>query len=209
MWQTFYRGGLKFLDLGRTICMLVFLPGTVLHELSHALGCLLTGAEIIQVNYWQWPNYLDWTSEDNPAGRVRHYSTESPWREIVISLLPLPVCSGAGTMLLFGSIRLQPPISIPLLYLSLAMYSSSRLSNSDLQSISDAVEMETGILVTIISGVATVGSFQILPIALLYTAIGLYFDFPPVVWISGAVGYLISFGLFAIYDWVSRIGYFA
>jgi hypothetical protein len=73
MWQTFYRSSLKLLDLGRTICMLVFLPGTVVHELSHALGCLLTGAEIIQVKYWQWPNYLDWTSEDNPTGRVRHY----------------------------------------------------------------------------------------------------------------------------------------
>ncbi len=54
-------------------------PGVLVHELSHALGCMATGAQIIEINFWK-----------KTGGHVRHYEPQVPIiGETVIALAPI------------------------------------------------------------------------------------------------------------------------
>ncbi len=57
-------------------------PGIIVHELSHALGCLITGSPIIEINFWK-----------ATGGHVKHLQPHDPFRRIVndpiIALAPI------------------------------------------------------------------------------------------------------------------------
>lgn len=57
-------------------------PGVVVHELSHALGCLATGSQIIEINFWA-PG----------GGHVKHMRPNDPLRRLIsdpiIALAPI------------------------------------------------------------------------------------------------------------------------
>jgi hypothetical protein len=86
-------------DAARIVMHVLMMPGIVLHELAHACGCVLTSTEIHHIQFWQWPNYLDWEADDQRAGVVRHDKPYKPWYGVFISALPLPVCFSCGALL--------------------------------------------------------------------------------------------------------------
>lgn len=54
-------------------------PGVLVHELSHALGCLITGAQITEINFWKVS-----------GGHVKHYEPRLPLLgEAIIALAPI------------------------------------------------------------------------------------------------------------------------
>lgn len=54
-------------------------PGVIVHELSHALGCMATGAQILEINFWK-----------KTGGHVKHYQPKIPIiGEAVIALAPI------------------------------------------------------------------------------------------------------------------------
>ncbi len=65
-------------------------PGVVVHELSHALGCLVTGSQITEINFWK-----------ASGGHVAHIPPRDPHVRIIsdplIALAPI-----WGTFLLLG-----------------------------------------------------------------------------------------------------------
>lgn len=62
-------------------------PGVLVHELSHALGCMATGAQILEINFWK-----------KTGGHVRHYEPKVPIiGETIIALAPI-----GGTFLLLA-----------------------------------------------------------------------------------------------------------
>lgn len=65
-------------------------PGVIVHELSHALGCLMTGAQILEINFWK-----------ASGGHVKHMQPVDPMRRMIsdpiIALAPI-----WGTLLLLA-----------------------------------------------------------------------------------------------------------
>lgn len=57
-------------------------PGVVVHELSHAVGCLATGSQITEINFWK-----------ASGGHVKHLQTNDPLKRVVadpiIALAPI------------------------------------------------------------------------------------------------------------------------
>ncbi len=57
-------------------------PGVIVHELSHAAGCLLTGSEIVEIKFWE-----------TSGGHVKHLQTHNPLMRMVsdplIGLAPI------------------------------------------------------------------------------------------------------------------------
>lgn len=57
-------------------------PGVIVHELSHALGCLLTGSPIVEINFWK-----------ASGGHVKHLQPTDPFRRLIndpiIALAPI------------------------------------------------------------------------------------------------------------------------
>lgn len=67
-------------------------PGVIVHELSHAAGCLITGCQITEINFWK-----------ASGGHVKHYQPRDPFvrmvSEPIIALAPI-----GGTFLVLGFI---------------------------------------------------------------------------------------------------------
>lgn len=57
-------------------------PGVIIHELSHALGCLITRSPIVEINFWK-PS----------GGHVKHLQPNDPFRRLIndpiIALAPI------------------------------------------------------------------------------------------------------------------------
>lgn len=57
-------------------------PGVIVHELSHAVGCLITGSEIVEINFWK-----------STGGHVKHLQSHDALRRLVsdpiIALAPI------------------------------------------------------------------------------------------------------------------------
>ena len=54
-------------------------PGVIVHELSHAIGCLVTGAQIVEINFWK-----------STGGHVKHYQPKMGLPgEAIIALAPI------------------------------------------------------------------------------------------------------------------------
>lgn len=54
-------------------------PGVVVHEISHAVGCLATGAHIEEINFWK-----------SSGGHVKHHHPKVPlFGEAIIALAPI------------------------------------------------------------------------------------------------------------------------
>lgn len=65
-------------------------PGIALHELSHALGCVLTGAKVHQITLFR----------GDGSGEVRHGPPKLKYfGEVIISLAPLAGCTAAFWLL--------------------------------------------------------------------------------------------------------------
>lgn len=65
-------------------------PGIALHELSHALGCVLTGAKVHKVTLFR----------EDGSGEVRHSPPKLKYAgEVIISLAPLAGCTAAFWLL--------------------------------------------------------------------------------------------------------------
>jgi len=66
-------------SLGPTLYMFIVTPGVAIHELSHALGCLLTGAKVVEIKLIS-----------KHGGYVKHTQPKIPViGPVVISLFPL------------------------------------------------------------------------------------------------------------------------
>lgn len=67
-------------------------PGVIIHELSHAVGCLATGSPIVEINFWK-----------STGGHVKHLQSTDPLRRMVsdpiIALAPI-----AGTLALLAGL---------------------------------------------------------------------------------------------------------
>lgn len=114
-------------------------PGVVVHELSHALGCLATNSEILEINFWA-PS----------GGHVKHMRPNDPFRRLisdpVIALAPI-----WGTFLFLAAITyfLMPDL------LRLPSYTSS-VTPSIVLSIFDPTRWQTWLwLYLVTSAVAT------------------------------------------------------
>jgi len=65
-------------------------PGIALHELSHALGCVLTGAKVLKITLFR----------EDGSGEVRHTAPRLKYAgEVIISLAPLAGCTAAFWLL--------------------------------------------------------------------------------------------------------------
>lgn len=57
-------------------------PGVIVHELSHAVGCLLTNSQIVEINFWK-----------PTGGHVKHLQSHDPLKRViadpVIALAPI------------------------------------------------------------------------------------------------------------------------
>src|SRR5512142_52008 len=71
--------------LGKTIYLLLMWPGVIVHELSHALGCLLTRTRIFDVKLFS-------PREEGPGnlvlGFVSHEKPRNPFATFVVSAAP-------------------------------------------------------------------------------------------------------------------------
>lgn len=64
-----------------TVLRLILFPGVIVHELSHALACLLTGTPIHELSFW-----------DERGGHVIHDKPKLPFvTQPIISFAPFPV----------------------------------------------------------------------------------------------------------------------
>lgn len=65
-------------------------PGVVVHELSHAAGCLMTGSQITEINFWK-----------ASGGHVKHLASHDPLKRLIsdpmIALAPI-----WGTFIILG-----------------------------------------------------------------------------------------------------------
>jgi hypothetical protein len=78
----------------------VVAPGVILHELSHAAGCVLTGAKVHSITLWR----------SDGSGEVRHGPPRVRWLGgVVISLAPL--VGGILALLLLG-LLLRAPVNM-------------------------------------------------------------------------------------------------
>jgi len=76
---------------------LLTMPGVVIHEISHALFCFLTGVKIHKICLFRF---------GNPAGYVTHNQPAKFWKSFLISFGPL-IVNSLLAMFLFSLI--QPP----------------------------------------------------------------------------------------------------
>lgn len=67
-------------------------PGVIVHELSHAVGCLVTGSPIVEINFWK-----------ASGGHVKHLQSTDPFRRMIsdpiIALAPI-----GGTLALLAAL---------------------------------------------------------------------------------------------------------
>ncbi len=73
-------------------------PGVLVHELSHAVGCMATGAQILEINFWK-----------RDGGHVKHYQPQIPiFGEPIIALAPI---GGTFIMLLILTWVMVPELA--------------------------------------------------------------------------------------------------
>ncbi len=80
-------------------------PGVIVHELSHAVGCLITGSPIVEINFWK-----------ASGGHVKHLQPIDPTRRIIsdpiIALAPI-----GGTFIVLALLtQLMWPDALKALY---------------------------------------------------------------------------------------------
>jgi hypothetical protein len=93
--------------LGRRVYMLLMWPGVCVHELSHALGCLLTRTRIVEVNLFgprQQGRLL-------VLGYVAHEEARHDWQQVLIGVAPF----FGGTAVLYALVWVAFPGAASLL----------------------------------------------------------------------------------------------
>ncbi|OGD83028.1 hypothetical protein A2572_01045 [Candidatus Collierbacteria bacterium RIFOXYD1_FULL_40_9] len=86
------------------IWSLIFLPGTIIHELSHFFMAILVGARTGKIEVF--PEFLD---TENPDGGVALGSVQTPKLNIIQGVLVglAPALTGLGLLVWLGSLILQ------------------------------------------------------------------------------------------------------
>lgn len=94
-------------------------PGVIFHELSHALACLITGAKIIKISFF-----------DKDGGSVKHQKSPIPIiGPILISTAPL-ILGILAFYFLARQIRLQSDLDLKTIYLNLkSIFNTIDLTN--------------------------------------------------------------------------------
>ncbi|MDS0260957.1 hypothetical protein NDI56_16265 [Haloarcula sp. S1CR25-12] len=203
MFSSLYRRGLQLVDVCRILASILSIPGTVLHETAHACGCVLTGTEIIEIQFWQWQNYLDWEATEQPSGTVWHASPEKPWHGVVISSAPVALCFSCGVLVFGIADLLAFPSSLVPVYLASVFVFHMQLSGSDVRNIERHTADLSGLEAVIRDAFVRLSRSHWLPLVCIATGVVLLFDLP--LWLVGPVlaSQLLVAGLFALYDWVA------
>jgi len=89
----FFSYGINFL-VGKvarrsTFYYLLVMPGTIFHELSHLLACLVTGVRVGEVHLFRLRRMRDGTMS---MGSVEHFGA-GPVRSFLIGIAPIPLIS--------------------------------------------------------------------------------------------------------------------
>ncbi|MEA3248754.1 MAG: hypothetical protein U9Q03_00150 [Patescibacteria group bacterium] len=90
-----------FSRFGTVVYLLVSLPGTIIHELSHYVGCLLTWTRVREVRLFSPQR----EGEQIVLGYVRHDKPKNPLSSFVIGTAPF---FGGATALWFAAVFLVP-----------------------------------------------------------------------------------------------------
>jgi hypothetical protein len=77
------------------ILNLLLAPGIILHELSHALFCWLSGIQVFKIRLFSF---------GNPPGYVEHAEPETFIQNLLISFGPL-IFNSFGALVLFGGVQ--------------------------------------------------------------------------------------------------------
>lgn len=162
-------------------------PGVIVHELSHAVGCLITGSPIIEINFWH-PN----------GGHVKHLQPSDPFRRLIND----PIIALAPIWGTFFTIGLLTWLNVPEL-LKFVSFPSWQIifDNLDLQSLNVWIYLYlvTSLLATMAPSrtdiLYALGSLIFLTCGLI---IALYFL--PIIseQLSQIVNHLKPFGLFSL-----------
>ncbi len=91
-----YMNRALFSSFGAVVYLLVALPGTVVHELSHYLGCLLTGTRVSELR----PFSPHREGERFVLGHVRHARPRGPLSAFIIGTAPF--WGGAAVLWFFA-----------------------------------------------------------------------------------------------------------
>lgn len=96
----------------RLLLPLLTFPGIPVHEVAHALGCLLTGTRVKAIRLLDlWP----------PSGHVLHDAPRSPWRQALIGMAPMGLNSGLAWLLGRAALGPGPGLGRRLLFSWLAV----------------------------------------------------------------------------------------
>lgn len=136
---------------------LILLPGVIVHETAHVLGCLLTFTPIERISFW-----------DEQGGHVMHHKPKLHLiAQPIISLAPLPV--GMGLLLLLSN---QLPaeqwwLTLIILFLMISIAGTLAPSKTDLSAAIAGIVA----LIIISGGILAVYPALIQDIAPFFTAI--------------------------------------
>lgn len=143
---------------------LIFLPGTIIHELSHFFFAILTGARTGKIEIF--PEYLeeDWEDENNGKVALGYVQTQklNPVQGFFVGIAPF--LSGIVLMTWLGSEIYKNFTTQNYLYLFLEGYLFFTIGNSFFPSWSDIKQTLTLIVVlSIFTIILWVVGFQIVP----------------------------------------------
>jgi hypothetical protein len=99
-----YANRALFHLVGKTFYLLLAIPGTVMHELSHYIGCLLTNTRVTEFH----PFSPQREGDRFILGYVRHAAPRGPVSALVIGTAPF--WGGAFTLWLASAVLIPAPI---------------------------------------------------------------------------------------------------
>jgi hypothetical protein len=102
------------------ILRILLFPGVIVHELAHAVACVITNTKIERISFW-----------DEAGGSVTHHKPRFSFvTQPLISLAPLPV--GIGLLFLLSTL-LSPIgwISLPILLIMVSLAATLAPSQTD------------------------------------------------------------------------------
>lgn len=96
---------LAFELLGKVLYLLVMWPGVIVHELSHLVGCLITGTKVMEVKLFA-------PREESPGNLVLGYVTHAKPRNPVAAFMVSAAPFFGGAAVLWGILAFVAPRAI-------------------------------------------------------------------------------------------------